>query len=89
MKDLIKEVRERFVSEAHSVHNAKDLEAWRVRYLGRKGEIAGLFTGLADVPKDQKPELGQVLNVLKKTAERQLKELVEKILNYPRHYRVK
>jgi len=79
MKALIEEVRQRFVSEAESVNTAQDLEAWRVRFLGRKGEIASLFTGLADVPKDQKPQLGQALNVLKKAGEQLLEELAEKL----------
>lgn len=79
MKDKIEQLRVRFESEAEQVRSVDSLEQWRIRYLGRKGKISELFAGLADVPKEQKPEMGQALNRLKKSAEKRFTELEETI----------
>lgn len=42
-----------------------DLEAVRVRYLGRKGVLPTIMAGLKDVPADQKPAFGKAANRFK------------------------
>ena len=49
------------------------LDAVRVRYLGRKGEITALLKGLGQVPADQRPAAGARVNALK----RRLREAVD------------
>src|ERR1700753_1269563 len=48
---------------------AEALEAYRIRFLGTKGIVKGLFTEMKNVPPDQKKEFGQVLNDFKMLAE--------------------
>lgn len=48
--------------------NAEELEALRIKYLSKKGEISVLFNEFRNVPKDQKKEFGQKLNELKNLA---------------------
>lgn len=48
--------------------NAEELEALRIKYLSKKGEISLLFNEFRNVPNDQKKEIGQKLNVLKNAA---------------------
>lgn len=43
----------------------EDLDELRIRYLGRKGQLAALFDDLAQAPADQRPLLGQLLNAAK------------------------
>ncbi|MFN5170108.1 MAG: phenylalanine--tRNA ligase subunit alpha [Cyclobacteriaceae bacterium] len=57
------------------VGNAQELEAYRIKYLSRKGLIPELFEELKKVPADQKREVGQALNQLKNLAETRLKDL--------------
>jgi phenylalanyl-tRNA synthetase alpha chain len=57
------------------VGNAQELEAYRIKYLSRKGLIPQLFEELKKVPADQKREVGQALNQLKNLAETRLKDL--------------
>ncbi len=40
------------------------LEALRVQYLGRKGQITGLLRGLKDVPAEERPAVGEQVNQL-------------------------
>ena len=44
------------------------LEALRIKYLSKKGEISALFNEFRTVPADQKREIGVKLNELKNLA---------------------
>ncbi|MDW8465612.1 MAG: phenylalanine--tRNA ligase subunit alpha [Chloroherpetonaceae bacterium] len=54
---------------AFEIHDKATLEAYRLRFLVRKGKIAELFERLKAVPKEQKPQVGKLLNDLKAAAE--------------------
>lgn len=45
-------------------HNEEALEALRIQYLSKKGEITALFADFRTVPAEQKKELGVKLNEL-------------------------
>ena len=47
--------------------NAAELEDWRIRYLGRRGELTQQLRAVADLPVDQRREVGAQLNQLKAT----------------------
>ena len=53
----------------------KEVEAARVRFLGKKGEVTALFDEFRDVSKDMKKEFGRSLNELKKAVQDKLEEL--------------
>jgi phenylalanyl-tRNA synthetase alpha chain len=50
-------------------------EAFRLKYLSKKGIISQLFDDFRNMPPEQKKTMGQPLNELKKTAEAKLEEL--------------
>ena len=54
--------------EAMTAANAAELEALRIKYLSKKGEITALFSDFRNVPTEQKREIGQKLNELKTLA---------------------
>lgn len=62
-----------------SADTASEVESIRVAYLGRKGRLAGLMSGLAKTPPDQRPALGQKANqvkaLLQERMEARLREL--------------
>ena len=60
-------------------NNAEELEALRIKYLSKKGEITALFNEFRTVPSDQKRELGQLLNQLRQETETRINELREKV----------
>ena len=53
------------LAEAEQAQTAADLEAVRVRYLGRKGYFQSVMKGLKDVPRTERAETGQAANTLK------------------------
>jgi len=60
---------------AWSANGAEELEALRIKYLSKKGEISLLFNDFRNVPNELKREVGQQLNVLKDKAQDRLNEL--------------
>ncbi len=67
------------ISEAAAFHaeNSAELEAYRIQYLGSKGLLKTLFAEFKNVPNEQKKEFGQVINLLKTTAEDKVKLIQE------------
>ena len=61
---------QKLIEEADSftTNSLADLEAFRVKYLGKKGLLNGLFADFKSVPNDQKKAYGQAINTLKSTA---------------------
>jgi phenylalanyl-tRNA synthetase alpha chain len=52
-------------TDIRRISTLEQLDEFRVRFLARKGSIAGLFDALRDVPPGEKPALGKELNVLR------------------------
>lgn len=52
----------------------EDLEAFRLKYLSRKGVIPELLGSIGQAPKEKRAELGQQLNALKKLAQSRFDE---------------
>lgn len=59
--------------------NKEEVEALRIKYLSKKGEISALFNDFRTVPNDQKKEIGQRLNELKVMATDKINALKEGI----------
>ncbi len=57
--------------------NSEELEALRIKYLSKKGEVSALFNEFRNVPNDQKKEFGQRLNELKTLATEKINSLKE------------
>jgi phenylalanyl-tRNA synthetase alpha chain len=62
------------VSDFSSV-NAEEIDQFRIRFLGKKGIIPGLFEAFRTVPPEEKRELGQWINRLKEAAQARVEQL--------------
>jgi len=56
-------------AEAFKAQTKEEVEAFRIKYLGKKGLLNDFFAEFKNVANDQKKEFGQTINKLKKTAE--------------------
>lgn len=59
--------------------NAAELEAFRIRFLGSKNILKGLFAEIKNVPNDQKKAFGQLVNEVKQSAEQKFEALQESL----------
>ncbi len=57
--------------------DAAQVEALRIQYLSKKGEVSLLFNDFRNVPAEQKKEIGQKLNELKNLATEKINSLRE------------
>ncbi len=53
------------LAELNAVANPDGLEQFRIKYLGTKGRVKELMTLLGQVPREQKPVIGQRVNAAK------------------------
>ena len=77
MIDKIKELIEE--AEAFSAQSLEDIEAFRIKYLGKKGLLNDYFAEFKNVANDQKKEFGQAINKLKATAQEKVNTLKEEL----------
>lgn len=80
MKESAESVRNQFRTDSapfpKSSHAKENL---RVKYFGRKGLIASLFSDLKNVPTDEKPQAGKILNELRQELWSHFEEQVTQI----------
>ena len=49
-------------AEAFSTQSLEELEAFRIKFLGKKGLLTDLFAQFKEVPNEQKKDFGQSIN---------------------------
>ena len=76
IEKLKKEIWESF----EKIENLSQLEKFRIKYLGKKGEITSYLKLLKDFPLEEKKRLGKELNDLKSQLEKKLKSKEREIL---------
>jgi phenylalanyl-tRNA synthetase alpha chain len=62
MKDQIQQTQSAALAEIGAAESLRDLEHARVAILGKQGSLTRLSSGMRDVPKEDKAEIGQLLN---------------------------
>ena len=65
MQESIEILRQQFLQEIALVKTTQDLEALKVKYLGKKGPVQQCMQTLRDVTPDQRREFGKQVNDLK------------------------
>lgn len=71
IKELIGE------AKAFNADNKEALDAFRIKFISKKGLINHFFSEFKNVPNEQKKEFGQAINTLKRTVEDKIKSLQE------------
>ncbi len=66
-------------ADAFKAQTKEEVEAFRIKYLGKKGLLNQYFAEFKNVANDQKKEFGQTINKLKKTAEEKVNTLKEEL----------
>ncbi|MDR2804604.1 MAG: phenylalanine--tRNA ligase subunit alpha, partial [Dysgonamonadaceae bacterium] len=67
--------------EQLQAHTSEELDALRIKYLSKKGEISLLMNDFRTVASEQKREIGQKLNELKSLAQEKINTLKEQLEN--------
>ncbi len=73
MLDRIEEIRKEAAAAIEAASGTAELEGLRVRYLGRKAELTSILRGIADLPAEERGEVGAGANKARGALETLLK----------------
>ena len=75
MEEKIAALRAELEADLAAVHNKDELSAFWQKYLSKNGSVTGLTKSLRDVPKEERPAVGKIINEFKQWAEGQYQAL--------------
>ncbi|NGX43360.1 MAG: Phenylalanine--tRNA ligase alpha subunit [Chlamydiae bacterium] len=76
----IEGIRKEFAEEIQRVATSTELEAIKVKYLGRKGPLLELMKTLKEVSSEERPKLGKEINDLKDEVSAQIAQKLEALI---------
>ena len=79
MKRRLEELKERALKELEAVESTQALKEFRVKLLGRKGELKAILKEMGRLSPDERPLVGQIANQVKALLEKAIEEK-EKLL---------
>ena len=65
MKEKIAQLKGIVLELVEKSTTAKELGELKVRFLGKSGEVTGLLRGMRDLPADERPSAGKMVNDLR------------------------
>ena len=74
MLKQLEELKQRAAQELEGINQVKELEAWRVRYLGKKSQLTRILRSLATLPVEERKSVGAFANQVKAELEDSLKQ---------------
>lgn len=77
MKEQINQAKENSIKEIENCKDLKELNDIRVKYLGKKGELTVILRGMGALSKEERPEIGSLVNAVKEEIEKLIQEKTE------------
>lgn len=74
MKKIIEKIKTNYIGELFNAKKLTDLEIIKREYLGRKGILSQILKDMNNLPKEEKPVVGQIVNQLKKEIQQKIDE---------------
>ena len=81
MKEKIEQLKIQLEQELSAVSDLQELDAIRVKYLGKKGLITDLLKGMKDLSNDERKEVGALVNELKQDTAQKIASKTEELKN--------
>lgn len=79
MKEKLAEIKQTAKVQLDALTDIKSLEDLRVKYLGKKGELTSILKAMGDLPKEERPAIGQLVNDARSYIEEKFEETKEKL----------
>ncbi|MBQ1281692.1 MAG: phenylalanine--tRNA ligase subunit alpha, partial [Oscillospiraceae bacterium] len=74
MKEQLEQIRLQAIEAMDAAADAAELDALRVKFLGKKGELTALLKQMGKLPAEERPVMGQVANTVRAAIEEKLEE---------------
>ena len=72
MRDKLEGLLKQATAELANAAGEEAVQELRVKYLGKKGELTGIMKGIGALPPEERPALGQIVNVVRDQLEEQV-----------------
>lgn len=69
MRSQLEQIKENALKELHDCLEGKGLDALRVKYLGKKGELTTILKQMGKLSAEERPVIGQMANEVRQTLE--------------------
>ena len=79
MKKQLEAIRAAAVAAMEGAANAEDLEALRVQYLGKKGELTAVLKQMGKLSAEERPVIGQLANEIRAKLENAIESRAEQL----------
>ncbi len=79
MKDKLEQIKINAVNALNSLSDEKELEALRVQFLGKKGELTAILKGMGALSPEERPIIGQLANKVRAEIETAIDTVSQKI----------
>lgn len=79
MRDKVETLQKEFEKSLKAASQSSEIENLRVHFLGRKGPIVSLMEELKQVPSEERPAVGRLINDLKMKITTRLEEAFDKL----------
>jgi phenylalanyl-tRNA synthetase alpha chain len=73
----LNDLRTQALARVEDIGDLTALDEWRIHYLGRKGALTQVMRGIGKLPAEQRPQIGQVSNMVKEALEDAFDERAE------------
>ena len=74
---IVNDMKDKALAEVANTDTKKSLEDLKVKYMGKKGELTGMMRMISSLPKEEKPKLGQAVNIAKQALQKAINEKLE------------
>ena len=64
MQEKISQIKNLAINDINSAKDLKELFDFKVKYLGKNGSVTELMKGMKDIPKEDRPQFGKIVNDL-------------------------
>ncbi len=79
LRDRVQALQQEIQESLQQVKTLDDLEALRIRYLGRKGEVTTLLKSIGRLPQEARPAAGAEINRLKQWIQQEIQAARERL----------
>ncbi len=79
MKEKLEQIKRSAIEALNSIEAEKELDALRVKYLGKKGELTAILKGMGGLSPEERPIVGQLANKVRSEIEEAIESVTAKI----------
>lgn len=89
MKEELKIIREKALSALKEIGQTKELDDFKVKFLGKKGELTGILKGMGKLSAEERPIVGQLANEVRQELEKKIEDTKKHLLEKEMEFRLK